>query len=64
MIIVESELSDLGSKTGICDQCGKFMYGRCVTGGLSYRLTGKENCFCRSCVDTNNVRCRCYQIFL
>ena len=52
MIIVDSELSHLNSKTGICDQCGKFMYGCCVTGGPSLFFAGSRGTFfiCFDCV--------------
>ena len=52
MIIVDSELSHLNSQTGICDQCGKFMYGRCVTGGQSVGGAGSRGTFfiCFDCM--------------
>ena len=52
MIVVESELSDLGSKAGICDQCGNFMYGRHITGGESLFFAGSRGTFfiCFDCV--------------
>ena len=52
MIVVESELSDLGSKAGICEQCGNFMYGRHITGGQSLFNGGSRGTFfiCFDCM--------------